>query len=310
MRCKAGQVEPAAIAVKERFDEANERFCRFYTMMGNDTYHDAAKAALAAGYSPKRAAQTGRELVRKPKVIRRLALLEAENAKVQAAQTAITLELLRFEHHRLARLNESLGNMGEARANWEDLGKMIGAYSEVVQLDLSKMRRFTEAEEVEARRVSALLLEADAVEGSRKYHEEQRARAGAGESLPSIPASVVPESPVDPVPAVVHAPSVTAPVDGGETVPMPLAVPLEEFPLPTGVVAEAEDVHAESPMVPRADLGPTYSNGKPRRSVSSSLAEAPPVTPQPAGASGTTGSTGAGVNSDSNTVLQQTGVSP
>jgi hypothetical protein len=58
---------------------------------------------------------------------------------------------------------ESDDDKAEARLNLESVGKTIGAYTDVLTVDPSRMRQYTDAERLEADRLAMLMLDGSIV---------------------------------------------------------------------------------------------------------------------------------------------------
>ena len=95
LRKSAGRTERNAPGALREGGNAllNERMERFVAECING--HDAAAAALAAGYSPGRARRQGAELLRRPEVIEALAKARAE-APAEVDQARVVRELARI----------------------------------------------------------------------------------------------------------------------------------------------------------------------------------------------------------------------
>jgi len=116
------------------------------------------------------------------------------------------IDWLRKEHERLMEAAEGVGDLAVATRNLELIGRMEGAYTDVMRADVAARRELSETEREEARRLADLRL---GVTGDTPDQE----------SLAVLPGSVV-SAVVDAVPDVVDPAAVAAvlgeEVDDGE----------------------------------------------------------------------------------------------
>ena len=68
------------------FTSKELNYCLFYTAHATDTFHNARRAALKAGYSDKSVDQIAYALMRKDKIVRRIAELEAKTSPPPAPE--------------------------------------------------------------------------------------------------------------------------------------------------------------------------------------------------------------------------------
>ena len=158
------------------------KFCQFYADPGSSTYHNGTKSAIAAGYSAIAPAATACRMLKRSNVRSKIDEIQAQHAHVVASQTAISLELLRSELIRVAKLCEDSGD----RSNWlraiELLGKSIGAWADVTISDPVALRQLDERTRRDAARIARVLMLGDG--GTVIEH----AQPGDSGSIPLAPA--------------------------------------------------------------------------------------------------------------------------
>jgi len=142
-----------------------EAFMRAYTLLGSTTCGNITRSAIAAGYSERGAHTTGARILRRPEIQARISRLQAEQARRAEAQVMVDAEVLCAEWWRLARVAEDQGILSEARLNLEAIGRARGVFSDHLTIDMPAMRRYADAERVEARRIAGLLIVQDVQAG-------------------------------------------------------------------------------------------------------------------------------------------------
>lgn len=145
-----------------------EAFCRAYGDPESTTYGRATRSAEAAGYIQGWNASW--KLRRRPRIIDRLEQYQA------LARAAVGRVLSDLENERLIALAKDPPDVGAAIRATELQGKHLQMFTEagtVTAIDLVVRREYSEAEVIEAKRITRLLLE-------------------SGSPLPGLP--VVPES--------------------------------------------------------------------------------------------------------------------
>ena len=138
------------LSPKEKF------FCEAFANPESDSFGNASRSALAAGYSQPHNA--GWKLRRRPRIRAKLEEFhEAITATLGHAMTAL-------EHTRLAALAKDPPDCATACRCAELMAKRCGGFLERVILlpgDGERLREYTLAEQAEARRIAALRLAAD-----------------------------------------------------------------------------------------------------------------------------------------------------
>lgn len=183
---------PADPAAK-RLNAREEAFITEYAKTGNriTAWQNAGYKGVKDGKLKGWASEALQAILLRPHVATALAKLKSDLVAQRVDAERFTLEWLRHEHMRLAALAEASGDITNATRNLEAVGRTQGAYTDNMSLDAGKLRAYTEAERLEARRLAGLLLAADA--------------SGARAELPIIDAETVAE----PIPAVQDAPGST-----------------------------------------------------------------------------------------------------
>lgn len=140
---------------------------------------NAIAAYIAAGYAdedslPKDKMQRRACSVLQGKAVRN-ALFEHENhrAELDSLKHDRIMEWVRLEHLRLAEKCEAAGDYTNATRNLEGVGRMLGAYTDGVSVDVAAQRQYTEREALEAQRLARLMLD------------------GQVDDLPALPAPAV-----------------------------------------------------------------------------------------------------------------------
>ena len=111
-------------------------------------------------------------------------------ASLSEAHQQFALDWIVSEHERLMHAAEEKGDLAVATRNLELIGRTRGLYREGVQLDITARREYSEAEQVEAGRIAALLLrdaEAEVVSVEVEEPGEESAGTSAPLSSPSVP---------------------------------------------------------------------------------------------------------------------------
>lgn len=99
--------------------------------------------------------------IRKGKHVRQALVEHADHrADLAQAKKDYALDWIVSEHERLMGLAEVKGDLAVATRNLELIGRTRGAYADVVVGDVVARREYSEAEEIEGRRLARLLLDA------------------------------------------------------------------------------------------------------------------------------------------------------
>lgn len=123
--------------------------------------HNAATAYRRAGYVQDRQGVTKLWLQQRASQV--LNTQSMQHALVLSRQETkqrnqITVDWVRDSHTRLMEGAEKRKDWKEARANLEDLGKIVGAYTNELTVITAQRKEYDEAEALEARKLSKLLL--------------------------------------------------------------------------------------------------------------------------------------------------------
>lgn len=159
-------MKPAEITAKT-WQGMNPKQKAFFTSFIQDG--NALKAYQDAGYVENRDGVPQAWLQRRAySVLRgkavRLAILEHEEqrARLDEAKRDYALDWIVSEHERLMQVAEEKGDLAVATRNLELIGRTRGVYSDSVVVDVAQRREYSEAEKIEAARLSRLLLMEDA----------------------------------------------------------------------------------------------------------------------------------------------------
>jgi phage terminase small subunit len=141
-----------------RWTELQEKFCLAYADPNSPSCGVALRSARIAGYGGSHVDVTACQLMKHPRILRRIEELKKDFGQRAALQNAVTLSLVQKEHARLAALAEGQGDLTNATRNLEALGRTIGAYSDSVRVDIAKVREYTAQEQAEAKRLASIRL--------------------------------------------------------------------------------------------------------------------------------------------------------
>ena len=154
--------KPTGITDKtwNRLIPLRQAFVAAYVKDGN-----ALSAYLAAGYVTENHGKEREYLKRraysviKGKTVSQ-ALLEYRDRRdaLAEARKDFALDWIVSEHERLMQVAESKGDLAVATRNLELIGRTRGVYADNVMIDVGQRREYSEAERVEAARLSRMLL--------------------------------------------------------------------------------------------------------------------------------------------------------
>jgi len=89
--------------------------------------------------------------------------LDALDTERRAIHDQCTIEVVRKKHWELYELSLAKGDYSNATANIVALGKSCGAYTEGNRIDVRVLTDYTEAQRIEAKKITALLVRQGAV---------------------------------------------------------------------------------------------------------------------------------------------------
>lgn len=136
-----------------------EAFAQAYCSPSSESYLNATKSAIAAGYSEKAAAQQGCALMKRPEVRVLIDRYRADFAENLRVADALTIDYVRTQHLEQMTECRMAGDRTNAREHLEDLGRMVGAYDQSLHVDLVVRQEYDERLALEASRVARLLIE-------------------------------------------------------------------------------------------------------------------------------------------------------
>lgn len=133
-----------------------QRFLDSYLETGN-----AATAYRKAGYVQDRKGvtqiwlqQRASQVLNRPSVQHALMLAKQETKQ----RNEVTLDWISDQHIKLMDASLAVGDRQTATRNLELLGKMVGAYSEQLNITTDQRKEYTEREQAEMKRISTILL--------------------------------------------------------------------------------------------------------------------------------------------------------
>ena len=134
-------------------------FVNLYTSQGQETYHNATKSAIAAGYTGKWVKDTGCQLLRKPLVVSAIAKIETPIEQRRVAQGEVNRQWMELELKEVIAMGKAAKDLAAVNAGLVTMGKLHGLLTDVVGFDPQQLKQLTEAQEREARRISSLILD-------------------------------------------------------------------------------------------------------------------------------------------------------
>ena len=139
----------------ETLTPKQDSFCVHYTTIGAETFSNATKLAIAAGYSEKSAYSQACNLLKNPKIQQRIRELHAENM----SRNNITVDkvLADLEHDKL--MARQAGQYAVAKECSIAQGKYLAMFTDNTNItDTVQQRELDEQEQAEAARIANIRL--------------------------------------------------------------------------------------------------------------------------------------------------------
>lgn len=153
-----------------------KRFVAEFVRDGN-----AARAYQVAGYiadgarmDSEKVRRNAYNVTRGRKVRTALCEYAQERDALKQAKADFALDWIVLEHQRLMAKAETKGDLAVATRNLELIGRTRGVYSDTVRLDVGRQREYSEAEQIEAARLTRILLTEGSGEQPAEVAEQEK----------------------------------------------------------------------------------------------------------------------------------------
>ena len=141
-----------------------EAFCVYYVAIGEDTYGNALRAALEAGYAESSAGVAGHRLLKNDKIKERI--LELHSQHMNRNMITVDKVLSDLEHYKLMAAKDRQYSV--AKSCVELQGKYLSMFTDVVHQTNEDLPKLTEEEKAKVRIAVETLVPGSPVEEQKR----------------------------------------------------------------------------------------------------------------------------------------------